>query len=320
MRLHRLISILLTIENRGKITAKELASQFETSTRTIYRDVESLCEAGIPIVSETGPHGGLSLIAGYQTGVKQLQKEEIIYLFLNGMGFKADGSSEVALKLNTSLLKLQKLLSQEDSHELKTLTNRFYVDDTPWWGKRNPFKYIDPLMKALWESNKISISYQKTDTSITQRVLRPYGIVVKDKDWYLVAYCETNRALRTFKCERITDCRLLPESFTLPQDFSLEDYFKTSLKQFRTERNAIEQYPVTLRLSKSSDYLLQAFENFTTQEDGEDLLVTINMYSFENALDDFWNLLAKSCVIYPPTLQKAVKNHLENLIFHYSRP
>jgi predicted DNA-binding transcriptional regulator YafY len=318
MRLHRLISILLTIENRGKITAKELAAQFETSTRTIYRDIESLCEAGIPIVAETGPHGGLSLVEGYQTGLKQLGKDELVYLFLNGMGVQPERGSAIALGVNASLLKLQKLLARDEAAEVKTRISRFYVDPSPWWGQRSPLKHMDALMKAIWDSQKVAIHYRKMDQTVSIRTLRPYGIVVKDTDWYLVAYCEDSHGLRTFKCERIAECALLPDHFNLPDDFSVESYFKTSLQAFRSDRQAAEQYPVTLRIAQKDAYLLRPYENFSTRICEGEVEVVLNMYSFENALNDFWNVLIKSRVMEPVELREAVRECLRGQIGQYS--
>jgi predicted DNA-binding transcriptional regulator YafY len=312
MRLHRLISILLTIENSQKITAKELAAEYETSVRTIYRDIETLCEAGIPIVAEPGPHGGLSLSEGYQTGLKQLNKDEIVYLFLNGMGVKANRSSAIALGVNSSLLKLQKLLAQEEASDVKKRIRHFYVDDSPWWGERNPLQHLDMLMQAIWSSQKLSVQYQKMDQTVSNRILRPYGIVVKDGDWYLIAYCELSSGIRTFKCERISDCSLLPETFDLPDDFSLERYFKTSLESFRSGCQAVEQYPVTLRIQPADAFVLRGCELYSSSVCGEELEVVLNLYSLENALNQFWNVLIKGTVIEPVELIEAVQKCLQD--------
>lgn len=317
MRLHRLMSILLTIENRGRVTAKALAEQFETSPRTIYRDIDTLCEAGIPIVAEPGPHGGLSLAEGYQTGLKQLNMDEMVYLFLNGMGVKADRGSALALGVNASLLKLQKLLAHDEAAEVKSRISRFYVDDSPWWGERSPLRHMDALLKAIWKSRKCAIQYRKMDQNISNRTVHPYGIVVKDMDWYLAAYCETSGCLRTFKCERILSCSPMDDFFILPEDFSLEAYFKSSLNAFRSERQAVEQYPVTLRIPGDAAYLLQHYENNAARTCGNEVEVVLNMYSFENAMRDFWNLLIKSQVLAPAELRQAVRECLAKQLRQY---
>lgn len=311
------MSILLTIENRGRVTAKALAEQFETSPRTIYRDIDTLCEAGIPIIAEPGPHGGLSLAEGYQTGLKQLNMDEMVYLFLNGMGVKADRGSALALGVNASLLKLQKLLAHAEAAEVKSRISRFYVDDSPWWGERSPLRHMDALLKAIWESRKCTIQYRKMDQHVSNRTVHPYGIVVKDMDWYLVAYCEMSGSLRTFKCERILSCTPMDDFFILPEGFSLEAYFKSSLNAFRSERQAAEQYPVTLRVPADEAYLLQHYENNAARTCGDEVEVVLNMYSFENAMRDFWNLLIKSQVLAPAELRQAVRECLAKQLHQY---
>lgn len=108
MRLHRLIAILLLVESRGKMKANELAQALETSVRSIYRDIDVLAEAGIPLLSMSGPNGGISLMEGYTVNLKQLHGEDVINLYLTGMGIYSGGHSESGLKLKTTLLKLEK--------------------------------------------------------------------------------------------------------------------------------------------------------------------------------------------------------------------
>lgn len=318
MRLHRLISILLSIENKGRITAKELSRQLETSVRTIYRDIDTLCEAGIPIVSEPGVNGGISLAEGYQVGIRKFQKEDMIYLYLNGMGVKADRKSDIALRSDSSLLKLKKLLSKEDATSFNTIVNKFYVDDSPWWGAQSSLNNVDTIIKSLWQSNKLSINYHKLDGTVSERIVRPYGIAVKNSDWYLAAYCEKSSSIRTFKCERITECNILPESFIIPGTFSLKDYFLENVLKFRSERNEQEQYPVTVRLPKKKAYLLKDLQVYSSAETGESVKAVINMYSPECAINDFWSLICAGAeVISPVETREAVKDRLTQLLGEY---
>lgn len=107
MRLHRLVAILLLLESRGKLKAKELAEALETSVRSIYRDVDTLAEAGIPIVSASGPSGGLSLMEGYTVNLKSLHNDEVVHLYLTGLGIYSGAGTESGHKLQNALLKLE---------------------------------------------------------------------------------------------------------------------------------------------------------------------------------------------------------------------
>lgn len=122
MRVHRMISILLLVEAKGRIKAKELAEELETSVRTIYRDVDALCEAGIPLTTDTGPNGGIHFLEGYTVGIKNLNGEDIINLYLNGMGVKADKQRVSVLK-NFEIYEIE-----EDENYIEATINMFKYD------------------------------------------------------------------------------------------------------------------------------------------------------------------------------------------------
>jgi predicted DNA-binding transcriptional regulator YafY len=317
MKMYRLINILLTIENKRKVTAKDLARQFETSIRTIYRDIDVLCEAGIPIVAEPGPSGGISLSEGYHAEIKHFGQEDMIYLYLNGIGVRADKTSQLGIKTSSSLMKLKKALSNEDAYAINTLTNRFYIDDNPWWGKKLTIKYIDIILQSIWELRKLKIEYKKVDNTSSIRIIRPYGIVVKENKWYLAAYCEKSNLLKTFKCERIDQCELLEDRYLIPDNFSLKTYFEASTKKFYENCNALEQYPVTLKIASAYHYLLKGYEIYRIEESDNILEVSLNMYTLKNALDDFWNIIIKSEIVSPEELRSAVKLSMQTALDRY---
>lgn len=201
MRLHRLIAILLLIESRGQVKAKELAEALETSPRTIFRDIDTLCEAGVPITTTTGPNGGIRLMEGYSTHLYNLQSEDAVNLYLSGIGMYS-GSADTSLQLKQTLLKLENTLPKEYQHDFKVARERFFFDETPWWGERPTPKCLEQLRKALWQLRRIQISYRKVNSheaSSKENVL-PYGLVLKDMQWYLVAWSEQSEKIKTYKC------------------------------------------------------------------------------------------------------------------------
>lgn len=317
MKFHRMISILLTIENKGKVTAKELAGQLEISTRTVYRDIDALCESGIPIITESGPNGGISLMKGYQTEIKHLEKDDIIYLYLHGMGIKADSKSEIAVKSNISIQKLDKLICKEGL-DISSLKNRFYIDDSPWWKEqKSNNNNIDSIIKSVLECRKIHISYKKVNGEVTKRTIRPYGIVVKDTEWYLTAYCESSYDLRIFKCERIMECQLTIGHFLIPDSFKLKDYFQTCTKSFESQCRESEQYHVTLRIPSQNIDLIKNCEVYISQEKDSDLEVTMNMYSYRRAKTEFWDILIHSYIVEPIELRDYVFSLLQTSYRRY---
>lgn len=233
VRLHRLIAILLLIESRGRMKAHELAHALETSVRSIYRDIDVLAEAGIPMVTTPGPQGGISLMEGYTVNLKQLHGEEVINLYLTGMGMYAGGGNESAVKLKNTLLMLEKTLPVNYQTDVEKAKRRFYYDDAPWWTERVAVPCLEAVRAAVWNSRKINIQYSKVNGDASSRTLHPYGLVVKKMDWYLVALCERAGQLRIFKCERISSVKLTDEHYLIPAEFSLEEYWKEQERSFK---------------------------------------------------------------------------------------
>lgn len=319
MRVHRMISILLLIEAKGKIKAKELAEEFETSIRTIYRDVDALCEAGIPLITDTGPNGGIHFLEGYTVGIKNLNGDDIINLYLNGMGVKADKQSDMAMKVNSALLKFQKNMSTELNKDLDTVRKRFYVDDIPWWGEKSKLQNIDTIMQAVWQSIKLKITYNKHGGEITKRDIRPYGIVINEMNWYMIAYCEKSNDIRTFKCERITECQRQIEKFIVPENFSVEEFWKKSKKLFISECSQSEKYPVTLRIDKHRINVLKNFEIYEIEEDINHIEATINMFKYEFAKYEILEIIAYVEVLKPVELRNYVEEELSNILRKYNQ-
>lgn len=312
-----MISILLLVESRGKIKAKELADQLETSVRTIYRDIDTLCEAGIPLTTDTGPNGGIHFVEGYTVGIKNFEASELINLYLNGMGVKADKQSDMAMKVNNALLKMKKGLSPEVNKDINKISKRFYVDDTPWWGSFNKINTVDVLMEAVWKLKKITITYEKKKGGPSKRDIRPYGIVVKQMDWYIIAYCENSNEIRTFKCDRILECCLLEEDFILPVNFSLEEYWNKSSKEFINSRSEFEKYPVVIKIKKFNDDVLKNFEIYKVEEQGDYIKATINLYKYDYAKDYILGLMGYGEVISPLELRAYAQEELRKRLKDY---
>lgn len=235
MRLHRLIAILLLLESRGQLKARELAGALEVSERTIHRDIATLCEAGVPIEAVAGPTGGFRLMEGYTNHLPQVHQNEAIGLFLRGIGMDPREQREAHVDLQRALGHLEARLPDRYRQDVRTAQKRFYFDPTPWWEGAPISDHLDVLRQGVWHSRKVSIEYENAAHDRTVRVVRPYGLVVKATQWYLVAYCETREAIRTFNVSRILDARLLEETFPWPDDFSLEACWKARTRDFTSE-------------------------------------------------------------------------------------
>lgn len=318
MKLQRMLSILLIIEAKGKVKAKDLADKLETSVRTIYRDIDTICEAGIPLITETGPNGGISFMEGYKLDIKNMNMNEISNLYLAARGINAGEESSMNINVNTALLKIQNNLSPKLNKELNKFTNKFLVDQNPWWGEKTSFKCIDILMQALWENRKLAITYKKVSGYKSSRIIRPYGIVVKQVEWYLIAYCEFSNDIRTFKCDRIIECELVNEIFEVQNKFNLEDFWRKNNDKFIKECNEREQYFVKVRLDKQYINKLKDFQVCSIEEDEKYLEAVINMYSYDLAKEIAVDTIGYFQVVEPDKLQKFTIDKLEMVLTKYS--
>jgi len=235
MRLHRLIATLLLLESRGQLKARELADALEVSERTIHRDVETLCEAGIPIEATAGPTGGFRLMEGYTSHLPQVRSDEAVGLFLRGIGMDRLEQSEAHIDLQRALGRLESRLPERYRQDVRTAQKRFFFDPTPWWEGLPVTAHLDVLRQGVWHSRKVALEYENAAQERTMRVVRPYGLVVKVMRWYLVAYCEVREAVRTFNVSRIHRAELLEDTFDWPDGFSLESHWKARTHQWTTE-------------------------------------------------------------------------------------
>ncbi|MNO43112.1 HTH domain protein [compost metagenome] len=313
MRLHRLIAILLLVESRGRVKANDLALALETSVRSIYRDIDVLAEAGIPLLSTPGPNGGFSLMEGYTVNLNQLHGEDVINLYLTGMGIHAGGHTPSGLKLKATLLKLEKTVPASYQTDIQKAQSRFYFDDTPWWSERSEIPCLESIRTAVWRSHKLWIEYHKVNGDLSSRKLQPYGLVVKKEEWYLIAYCEEVEQIRTFKCERIASTQLIDEEYVIPQDFSLERHWKQQERGFKQACKEEELYPVLIRVNKSCEASLHGMEIMNRVEEGDQITLTLNMYSYDSACTKVWGIMGLSEIVEPLQLRQYVKDQVNLL-------
>lgn len=313
MRLHRLIAILLLIESRGSIKARELAVSLETSLRTIHRDIDILCESGIPVKTTTGPNGGISFMDGYGVNLNNLHCDDVISLFLCGIGVRPDEDSESRMHLKQTLLKLESSLPPEYIPDIKIAKERFFFDATPWWKEKSPVTHLDTLRKSVWQTKKLEIQYKKINGEVSYRTILPYGLVVKTMNWYLIGFCEKSQEIKAFKCERITEAILTDIRFDYPKEFCVEDFWKSSTKEFKESRFENEHYPVEISLSRRYSEVLKGFDIIDQTMNDDRINATVNLHSYDFARNEVLDLIGFAEIISPPELRLYVKQTIKHL-------
>lgn len=318
MRLHRLIGIIMLLNSKEAVKAKELARILESSERTIYRDIDILCEAGIPIVSIPGPAGGFSFMEGYKLHTDSLHKRDILNILLSTMGINVDKSTETAQELKNAIIKLENSVPEKYREDIVKAKERFFFDAEPWWGKRLENKNIDIVKKAILDLKKMKIDYRKYDGTETERIIMPYGAIVKNSQWYLVAFCEEKNQERIFKCSRIVNPEVLLESFVIPREFSLEEFWENSKQQFiekaASEDVICEKYPVKIKLFKEKKGLLEGFRVLEYLNHGANWIYKIDMLSFDTACSMLFPLSDKVQIIEPIEVKNFIIGKAKNIL------
>jgi predicted DNA-binding transcriptional regulator YafY len=221
--------MLMLLQIRGRLSAPELARELEVSIRTVYRDIDSLSAAGVPIYAERGPAGGYQLMGGYRTRLTGLTPEEAGSLFLAGApGPAAElGLGEV---LAAAQLKLLASLPVDLREQAERIGARFHLD-TPGWNQeseRPPF--LGEVATAVWEQRPLRIRYQRWSGEVTRQI-DPLGLVRKGGAWYLVARADGQ--CRTYRVIRILELERLEGQFERPQGFDLAAFWTESQATFQ---------------------------------------------------------------------------------------
>ncbi|MCK8487139.1 YafY family transcriptional regulator [Paenibacillus sp. MBLB2552] len=233
MRADRLLNLLLLLQNRGKMSSRQLAELLEVSERTITRDIEALSAAGIPVYAERGSRGGWVLSDSYRTNLTGMRPEEIVSLLLTNhnellrdLGIQGDFKAAY-----------QKLLAAAPApirQDAELIRERIHIDGAGWHASEEAFPWLSAVQEAVWTQRKLQIRYRKEENA-AQRIVRPLGLIAKRNVWYLAAEQEPDGELRTFRISRLEDARILEETFIRPDGFDLAAYWEQSTTRFKSE-------------------------------------------------------------------------------------
>ena len=314
------MSLLLLLQSKGRMTAQALADELEVSVRTIYRDVESLHGAGVPLYGDAGPSGGYQLLDGYRTRLTGLTEQEAESLFLAGLPGPA---AELGLgdAVSAAQLKLMAALPATMRDRASHMATRFHLDTPAWYydPERSPF--LEVVADAVWRERLLEVHYRRwrAPEDVT-RVLRPLGLVLKAGRWYLVAQGDTR--ISTYRVSQIQAATVLEESFSRPAGFDLAAHWGASLEEFQAR-----QYTgsAVLRLSARgwemfSSHVLPLVARAAEEsvvEDGGFFVVTIPIESLGHATGMVLRLGGEAEVLEPVQLREQVASEVRSLAALY---
>ena len=210
MRLDRLFAITVMLLNRERVSARELADYFEVSIRTIYRDVEAINMAGIPLVSYPGHQGGFAILDSYKLDHQFLSRKDMVTLLgtLRGVN-DAFQSREMDLLIE----KLTSILPHAQAGELNSALDEIIFDVVPWGLPQNKLNGLQIVRQAVHEKRLLQFTYRNLNLELCRRTIEPISLVNKGAAWYVFAYCRLKEDFRIFRISRMEDVSLLPESF-----------------------------------------------------------------------------------------------------------
>ncbi|MDE6313970.1 MAG: YafY family transcriptional regulator [Lachnospiraceae bacterium] len=298
MQIHRLFEIVYILLDKKIVTAKELAEYFEVSARTIYRDVETLSAAGIPIYMNQGKGGGITLLPDFvlnKAMITEKEKEEILSS-LNAI------EAVTLEESNTALKKMQSFFGDKHSNWIE-------VDYGFWSDGEKEAELFQSIKEAILRKRILQFSYASGKGEETSRRVEPLKLVFKGTGWYLYGYCQSREAERFFKLKRIKELVLTEENFNRCCP-------KTVLKK-QQKKQVCKTVRLKLRIEKEAAYrVYDDFEHCQKLQDGSFLIE--GEFPWDEWL--FYNILSygEYCqVLEPPELRQQVKERLLRMLGRY---
>lgn len=226
----RLLSLLMLLQTRGRMSASQLAEALEVTVRTIHRDIDQLSAAGIPVYADRGRHGGFQLQDGYRTMLTGLNQSEAETLFLAGLPGPA-AQMGLADVLSTARLKLLAALPANIQPSAERIAARFHLDAGAWFHSVDQLPSLPVIAHAVWGERMLKMRYQLSpDADARQRKVAPLGLVLKSGIWYLVA--QNSRSISTYRAANIRDAEVCDEPFTRPGHFDLVAHWENSVREY----------------------------------------------------------------------------------------
>ena len=320
MRADRLISMVMLLQTHEKMTAEELASKLEVSPRTIYRDIIALTVSGIPIYTDRGPGGGISLLESYRTSLTGMNEDEIRALFMvNIPDVLADLGFEQ--KLKSAFLKLAAALPiSQQKIEVRT-QQRIYLDSTPWKEKEEFVPHINLIHQAVWQDKLIRLVYRGRFDAQIRIELAPLGLVSKLNTWYLIG--QHDKHIRVIKVIDILEVEPLNQTYDRDEGFDLTAFWKSWCQAAQNRRQVLEvKIKATKNLTKFLSYYLgegvkYKVSDYENNDDTDWKSITIWFDNMFQAREKILSMGRAAEVLEPEALKLSVLDFARQIVDYY---
>jgi predicted DNA-binding transcriptional regulator YafY len=266
VRADRLVSIVLLLQAHGQLTVSQIAQMLEVSERTVRRDLDSLCVAGVPVYSQRGRGGGWALIGGHRLDLSGFTVDEARALFLVA-GSQPGTLSGLEPALGSAMRKVFTALPEPLRVHATTATQAAVVDPMGWGRRRDDPPFVDEIRRAVLARTRVVIDYAKPGAVPSRRKIQPLGLVAKGGVWYLLA--GTDKGRRTFRVSRIKAVEQTSDPVELPEGFDLRGEWESAEREFLASMQMLEvKFEVAERSVLAAS---AAFRGWSRVEEGERL-------------------------------------------------
>ncbi|EPT8928059.1 helix-turn-helix transcriptional regulator [Listeria innocua] len=308
MKVDRLMSIVLILLDKERISAQELADRFEVSLRTIYRDIDAIDLAGVPIRSTPGVGGGFGIMPDYKMDSKVFSTADLSAIL---MGLSSLSNMVRGDELINALAKIKSFIPADRAKEIELKANQIYIDLSQWTGNNNIQPHVEIIKVALQENKLLTFEYIAHQGNKTVRIVEPYQLVMKSSHWYLYGYCQNRNDFRLFRLSRMSGLQILEDTFTL------RDFQKPQLEM--EDIVAIMQIEIKIRIHQSIiDRVLDycSYENF--YPDGEEhYIVSFPFIENEYHYDILLSFGDKCECLEPLHVREKMKRRIYDIVSIY---
>jgi predicted DNA-binding transcriptional regulator YafY len=324
MRASRLLSTLMLLQTRGRLSAPVLAQALQVSVRTVYRDIDHLSAAGVPVWAETGRSGGICLREGWRTQLTGLTAPEARAVFMAGLPGPA---AELGLgeAMATAQLKLLAALPADAQGDAQRIARCFHLDPVDWFRSAAPPAALQTVADAVWRSQRLALRYESWER-VSERVVEPLGLVLKAGTWYLAARKAGGGEAHAYRLAAILALQRLDETFVPPPRFDLAAWWRASTARFEagvytaSARLLVTEAGYT-QLCRFSPVVAAAAAASAMPSVREGWVeVTVPIESVRHAAAEMLRLGAEAEVLAPAALRAALAATVRRMVAAYRAP
>jgi predicted DNA-binding transcriptional regulator YafY len=315
VKIDRLLAIIILLLNRRMIQAKELAERFEVSVRTIYRDIDTIARAGIPVVTYQGAGGGIGLSEGYRLDRALLNDEELAAI-VTALRSLATSNPEAE---HSSLLleKIQQIIPASKAEHFRFRTEQFIVDYSDWGGRVELQELLSLLKHAISSLHPVHFRYKDAEGRVSSRSFEPYTLVLKHHQWYVYGRCMAREQFRMFKLIRMREVSITEDSTFVREPVVLEEL---PWQQSWNEPN--NRTRLVLRFSPEGAHLAEEWFGHETLEEDADgrTLITCRLPENDWLYGFILSFGVHAEVLDPPHVRNRVRVMVQQMQNNYDGP